>query len=151
MKKVYLAGAIRTDLGDEDFKWRRRFMKAYEGQLLCLVPSDCGVTEANKLRRFTGSAYMTYRTDLNLVEQADLVVANLLPMNSGYPSTGTIFELGYARAHSKLILVVADVRVRQHPFIAFGADGVFGDFGELEGYLDQYLEVTAGKGGGPQQ
>jgi len=142
--KLYLAGAIRTDRGDEDYKWRRAFAAQLGDRAICMVPSDAGVADGNKLRRFTGSAYMTYRTDLQLIQQSDIVVANLLPLNDGYPSIGTMFELGFARAHEKHILAVAGANFAAHPFVAFGCDGVFSDVSQLHEYLEQYLEVVAG-------
>src|SRR5208337_2997607 len=94
-------------------------------------PTDVSEVVVSALRKFKPAAYMTYRTDLDLIDHSHIVVANLLPMASGYQSIGTIFELGYARAKGKLIFAVADSKRKEHPFIAFGADGVYPSFEEL--------------------
>lgn len=141
MLKFYLAGAIR---GSQDYQWRKIVADKYQDRLTTFSPSDIGIADAEKLRKFGGSAYMTYRTDLNLIDQADGLIVNLLAMDEGYPSIGTLFEVGYARAKGKLILIHASARIQAHPFIAFGGDGVFLLWNDLFQYLDQYLEVQDG-------
>lgn len=140
MLKTYLAGPIR---GPQDYAWRKCFTDHYSGKLTCLSPSDIGVDPA-KLRKFGGSSYMTYRTDLALVDRAEIVVANLLPLDDGYLGTGTVFELGYARARNKHVIAVAGPKLKSHPFIAFGLDGVFDTWEALCKYLDEYLVVLSG-------
>lgn len=137
--KTYLAGAIR---GPEDYFWRQAIRTLYPG-LQCLIPSDIGV-DASKLRNRGGSAYMTFRTDLDLIDKADMVLVNLLALDDGYPCLGTLFELGYAHARGKHILIVCSEATRTHPFIAFGGAGVFTSFDEMGGYLKKYLKVTDG-------
>lgn len=141
MLKIYLAGAIRDKY---DYIWREAFTRHYKGQVTCLSPSDIGIADVNKLRTFSGSSYLTYRSDLALIDQVDALVVNLLPMEGGYASTGTVFEIGYARARNKLVLILAGPKLRQHPFIAFGGDGVFPTWQRLCEYLEQYLVVQGG-------
>jgi nucleoside 2-deoxyribosyltransferase len=138
---VYLAGAIR---GPEDYVWRKQFVEEYKDELLFRIPSDLATLDVSKLRKFGPAAYMTYRTDLDLIDRSDIVVANLLPMASGYPSMGTMFEIGYSRAKGKLIFIVADDIRKAHPFIAFGGDGVYPSFEELGVFFHQYLGVLRG-------
>ena len=140
--KVYLAGPIR---GQEDYVWRKAFTQRYAERMDFLIPSDIIARDFNKLRKFGSAAYMTYRTDLDLIERCDLVVMNLLAHEEGYPARGSLFELGYARAKNKLIITVAGVETTKHPFIAFGADGVYPSIEEMEVFLDKYLDVLNGR------
>jgi nucleoside 2-deoxyribosyltransferase len=143
---IYLAGPIRDK---NDYKWRQTFTEKYGPQFNYLIPSDVVTEDWAKLRQFRPAAYMTYRTDLDLISRCDMVVMNLLPhTQDNYPAIGTLFELGYCRAQGKLILIVADDKLRSHPFIAFGADGVYESFKELDGFLQKYLVVL--NGGCPQ-
>lgn len=140
MLKFYLAGAIR---GREDYRWRQIVTEKYMGYVKMLSPSDIGVN-ADKLRQFDGSAYMTYRTDLHLIDSSDGVIVNLSSMDEGYPSIGTLIEIGYAIKAGKHILIHCSEKLRQHPFIAFGGAGVFTIWNDLFRYLDGLLEVHSG-------
>jgi nucleoside 2-deoxyribosyltransferase len=139
--KVYLAGPIR---GAEDYVWRKDFVTKHAGQMDFLIPSDVITRDMEKLRQFRPAAYMTYRTDLDLIDRCDMVVMNLLAHEEGYPARGTLFELGYARAKNKLIIAVVGEKTGEHPFIAFGADGVYKSFEHMEKFLDNYLQVLNG-------
>jgi nucleoside 2-deoxyribosyltransferase len=142
---VYLAGPIRTA---EDYVWRKRFTEEYAGRFLFRIPSDivtAGMKVNDGLTVFGPKAYMTYRTDLDLIDRSDILVANLLPMADGYPAIGTLFELGYARAKGKLIFIVADDKRKEHPFLAFGADGVYPSFRALRVFLGKYLDILDGQ------
>ena len=139
---VYLAGPIR---GVEDYQWRKEFTERYGDLFHYLIPSDVVTTDWKKLREFRPAAYMTYRTDLDMIDRCDTVIMNLLAhTKDNYPAVGTLFELGYARAKGKLILMVAEDKLRSHPFIAFGADGVYGSFDEMDGFLRKYMQVLNG-------
>lgn len=140
--KAYLAGAIRNE---DDYRWREDFAKKYEKRLTCIVPSDIGVDDFTKLRRFTPSALMTYKTDLALIDLSDLVVMNLNSLGEGYPSIGTLVELGYAVGRDVPVLVVCNNKKKRHPFISFATVGAFDTFEELDGYLGKYLDVVEGK------
>lgn len=138
--KFYLAGAIR---GKEDYRWRHIVTEKYFGRAKMLSPSDIGVNP-DKLRNFGGSAYMTFKTDLHLIDSADGVIVNLTSMDEGYPSIGTLIEVGYALRAGKHILIHCSEKLRQHPFIAFGGAGVFTLWNGLFRYLDELLEVHEG-------
>jgi nucleoside 2-deoxyribosyltransferase len=139
---AYLAGPIR---GIEDYAWRKSFSEEYKDELVCLIPFDISLLATGKQPGFRPGGYMAYRTDLDLVDRSDILVANLLPMADGYPATGTLFEIGYARAKGKLIFIVADAKRKEHPFLAFGADGLYPSFEELgEKFLHQYLGILRG-------
>jgi nucleoside 2-deoxyribosyltransferase len=145
---VYLAGPIR---GVEDYVWRKQFVDRFNDSFNYLIPSDIvlkdGITNPtaiDKLRNFKPLGYMTYRTDLDMIQRSDMVVMNLLPMETGYPAMGTLFELGYARALNKFIVIIAPQKQREHPFIAFGGDGVYRDFETAYEFLERYTNVLEG-------
>lgn len=91
--KVYLAGpdVFRVDaLG-----W------AEEARGLCarydyevLVPLDGGATTASGI----------YANNIQMIEAADVVVANLNPFRGTEPDSGTCFEVGYALALGKQVV-----------------------------------------------
>jgi len=146
---LYLAGPIR---GVEDYKWRYDFTHRFGSSFNYLIPSDIVLADGikdpkniEKLRNFKPLGYMTYRTDLDMIQRADMVFMNLLPMEEGYPAMGTLFELGYARALNKFIVIVAPEKQRQHPFISFGGDGVYRDFDSAYSFLERYIGVLEGK------
>lgn len=139
--KVYLAGPIR---GGQDYQWRFDFVQRYKNRMDFLIPSDIITRDMAKLHQFKPAAYMTYRTDLDLIDRSDMLVMNLLPHEEGYPARGTLFELGYARAKNKLIIAITGPKTQEHPFIAFGADGVYPSFEQMEKFLDNYLMVLNG-------
>jgi|SRR5208283_2344435 len=138
----YLAGPIR---GVEDYVWRKAMTEEYANELVFRIPSDIVTMDLTKLRKFGPASYMTYRTDLDLIDRSDMVIANLLPMADGYPAIGSLIEIGYARAKNKLIFVVADGVRKEHPFLAFGADGLYRDFETLGTFLHKYLGVLNGQ------
>jgi nucleoside 2-deoxyribosyltransferase len=138
---IYLAGPIR---GVEDYVWRKAFVEEYKNELTFRIPSDVVTMDMSKLRKFGPSAYMTYRTDLDLIDRSDIIVANLLPMVEGYPAIGTLFEIGYARAKNKLIFILAFDKQKEHPFLAFGADGLYPSMEALGEFLHKYLNILQG-------
>ena len=138
---IYLCGPIR---GAHDYVWRKQFVEEYKDELTFRIPSDVVTMDVEKLRKFGPAAYMTYRTDLDLIDRSDMLVANLLPMAEGYPAIGSLFEIGYARAKGKLIFIVADNTRKCHPFLAFGADGLYPSFDELNVFFHKYLKVLEG-------
>lgn len=140
MLKIYLAGAIR---GPEDYRWRQIVTERYAGKATMLSPSDIGV-DVNELRNFGGSAYMTFRTDLHLIDTADCLIVNLSALDDGYPCIGTIMEVGYALKAGKHILTYCSEKSRTHPFIAFSGAGVFTLWNDLFRYLDGLLVVHSG-------
>ena len=94
--KVYLAGpdVFRPDAPD----WLQ------QARALCvrygfepLTPSDHDETTAPGI----------FRANLELIRQADSVVANLNPFRGAEPDSGTCFELGYALALGKQVCAYA--------------------------------------------
>jgi nucleoside 2-deoxyribosyltransferase len=139
---IYLAGPIR---GNEDYMWRKEFVEHFGVRINPLIPSDIITQDFNKLRQFRPAAYMTYKTDLALIDKSNIVFMNLLAHEEGYPARGTLVELGYAIAKQKLVIIVAGEQTSQHPFIAFGGDGVYKDIPSACTFLDDYLKVLDGQ------
>ncbi len=139
---IYLAGPIR---GEQDYVWRKEFVERFGVRINPLIPSDIITRDFNKLRQFRPAAYMTYRTDLALIDKSDIVFMNLLAHEEGYPARGSLVELGYAIAKQKLIIIIAGPKASEHPFIAFGGDGVYRDVDSACTFLDDYLKVLDGQ------
>jgi nucleoside 2-deoxyribosyltransferase len=90
--KIYLAGpdVFRPDV----IAW------AESARETCLrygyapmIPIDHGETEANRI----------FQANLDMIRQAQVVVANLNPFRGTEPDSGTCFEMGYALALDKKI------------------------------------------------
>lgn len=151
--KCYLAGAIRTI---DDYKWRYEVTETFGANLICFTPPDILSEKPNdhtlltgadwfKQQAFRPKNFMTQRTDLFLIDQSDLIIANLSALAEGYPCIGTLVEMGYARGKNKFILAVAPPDIKRHPFIAFTADGAFNSMPELMEYLGHIINTTSGQ------
>jgi nucleoside 2-deoxyribosyltransferase len=117
--KLYLAG---PDLFRPDaLEWveRVRALCRREGHE-ALIPLD-GVQ---------ASAGDIYRNNLRLIDEADVVLANLNPFRGSEPDSGTCVEIGYALALGKPVIGYAEtlvpLRDRLHA-IGPGADGCYRD------------------------
>ena len=100
MKKIYLAG---FDVFAPDAKQRGAKMKMQcAGQgFIGLYPFDNEADNAADI--FTGNC--------GLIDQADIVIANLNPFRGAEPDSGTCFEVGYAIAKGKTVYgYVSDAR-----------------------------------------
>ena len=100
MKKVYLAG---FDVFAPDARQRgmRMKMMCAEKGMIGLYPLD---NEAD-------SAADIFSGNCGLIDQADVVVANLNPFRGAEPDSGTCFEVGYAFAKGKTVYgYVSDAR-----------------------------------------
>ena len=100
MKKIYLAG---FDVFAPDAKQRGAKMKMMcaERGLIGLYPFDNEAVGAPDI--FAGNC--------GLIDQADIVIANLNPFRGDEPDSGTCFEVGYAFAKGKTVYgYVSDAR-----------------------------------------
>ena len=158
MLKVYLAGAIRAGRF-EDIAWRSRVIIALGGEPVEVLSPLAGKSydEETKQWRVHGtiapSAKYIVKHDLWMVNRADVVVVNLTALAEGYPSIGTLVELGAAAALGKLIYVVVDAEYtghqnqamyRLHPFIEQVASEVFTSVEALIAYLRPQVSVLLG-------
>ncbi|GAB2044941.1 nucleoside 2-deoxyribosyltransferase [Agathobaculum sp. TL06] len=92
MKKIYLAG---FDVFAPDARQRGAKMKMMcaEKGFAGLYPFDNEADNAQDI--FAGNC--------GLIDQADIVIANLNPFRGAEPDSGTCFEVGYAHAKGKQI------------------------------------------------
>mgnify|MGYP005795340191 FL=1 len=100
MKKIYLAG---FDVFAPDAKQRGTKMKMMcaERGFIGLYPFDNEADHAPEI--FAGNC--------SLIDQADIVIANLSPFRGDEPDSGTCFEVGYAFAKGKTVYgYVSDAR-----------------------------------------
>jgi nucleoside 2-deoxyribosyltransferase len=153
---VYLAGAIRDD-HDEDIVWREEAIDRLGLKATILNPLG-GKTRDSK----TGAWFMSsipavsksiVKQDFWCVDRADIVIANLLSMSEGYPSIGTMMELGRASGTNALIYVIVDPDYkghknpgifRAHPFIEQIAGATFENVEDCMRFTEQHLDVLNG-------
>lgn len=126
--KVYLAGAIR-DGNAYDISWRELAAEAFSEAGAVVLNPLVGQHEVGPGKWMFNGIPATPRTmvprDLYLLRQADLVFANLLPLDSGYRSFGTIMELGVALERGQLVVLAGDPLHTGHPFLAAAAYAAF--------------------------
>lgn len=161
---IYLAGAIR-DGNESDIQWREKLVAVLGEQN---PPFGAPVTVLNPLagdsfnvetRKWSGcgrasTAKAIYKRDLWYVRQADLIVANLTSLAEGYPSVGTLMELGVAVGMGrKMIALIVPKGYKGHenagmyalhPFLAESAMEVFETPEELTDWLVQFINVATG-------
>lgn len=107
MMKIYIAGfdVFKPDsikIGKEYKKICTHY--GYEG----LYPLDNEIDESwdkEKAREFI------YTTNIKLIKQADIIIANANPFRGDELDSGTAFEIGYAKALNKrVVLYMNDTR-----------------------------------------
>jgi len=125
LKKVYLCGNISTD--PETYAWREKatlLLKGYRmlnparnkfnQQLLKDHNSDPNKFTHEALKRSQGILIIK---DFNLVQQADIILANLTLITPEKPLIGSVYELAWAWLLKKpVIAIIADNLYCQHPF-----------------------------------
>ena len=97
MKKIYLAG---FDVFYPDAEQRGEHMKKIcrEHGFIGLFPLDNKVNGAEEI----------YRANISLIEQCDIVAANMNSFRGKEPDSGTAFEIGYATALGKKVYCYMD-------------------------------------------
>ena len=117
--KLYLAGPdlFRPDV--QEWAERVSALCRREGHQ-ALIPLDGTRIDAGDI----------YRNNLRLIDEADVVLANLNPFRGSEPDSGTCVEIGYALAHGKPVIGYAEtlvpLRDRLHA-AGPGADGRYRD------------------------
>ncbi len=124
MKTIYLAG---PDVFEPDPFEAGKHLKSlckkygFEG----LFPLD-NLIEERSTPQHTAEAIR--KANLNLIKQADLIMANLNPFRGFEPDSGTVYEIGFAEAIGKPVFAYAAdrrhmiERLREHQ--ALGADAL---------------------------
>lgn len=97
MKKVYIAG-FDVFYPDAAARGAKMKMICAENGMIGLYPLD---NEAD-------SAEEIFRGNCALIDQADIVIANMNPFRGAEPDSGTAFEVGYACAKGKKIVLYLD-------------------------------------------
>ncbi len=125
MNKIYFAG---PDVFEPDAKEIGEQLKqlAAEFGFVGLFPLDNEIPLQNDLRK---TARAICSANLELIHAADIVVANLNPFRGFEPDSGTVFEVGYARALGKDVFCYATDRrnmiKRLRDYQQLPADAVF--------------------------
>jgi nucleoside 2-deoxyribosyltransferase len=135
-KSVYLSGPITgMDYGNARFGWRKTFADMLDYGIGILSPMRHEGHLAEMRQPMTVEALQKYETenkhlfshpvmivakDRLDIEQSTVVIVNLLGAEK--PSQGTIWEMGYAAALGKQIIVVQEPgdKVHTSPFIVTG-------------------------------
>lgn len=152
---IYLAGAIRDD-HKEDVQWRERAIAMFKTYATILNP--LGGKSKDKDGNWTMSgirstAKTIVKQDFWCVDRADILVANLIPLASGYPSIGTLTEYGRATGTGALIFVSVEAKYtghenasmyKLHPFIEENATVVFTDVDEMLRFVSIHLRMLSG-------
>lgn len=107
MKKIYIAGFdVFKPTAKQIGKDYKRICEecGYEG----LYPLD---NEAQSLWSKEVAREFLYNENLKLIQKADIVIANANPFRGDELDSGTAFEIGYAKAlNKKVILYMDDIR-----------------------------------------
>lgn len=161
MTKVYLAGPIRDSAVAEDVAWRETLIKritnkyAFDVHLLNPLGNKTfnPTTHIWKVGGLVTQSKGIVQQDLWCVRQADIIIANLSAMKTGYPAIGTIMEMGAAAGiGGKLIYTVLDSNpgnenqgvFKLHPFLEQVSTEVFPTLEDLWAFLDQHLGMLTG-------
>lgn len=97
MKKIYLAG---FDVFYPDAEQRGERMKK--------ICKEYGFTGLFPLDKRVNGADEIYRANIRLIEQCDIVAANMNSFRGKEPDSGTAFEIGYATALGKKVYCYMD-------------------------------------------
>jgi hypothetical protein len=151
---VYLAGAIRPD-HPEDAEWRLHWMSQLVGLAVVYNPMlgkevHLGPDYQRNVIAGTWSLFgvpsdpaLIVHHDFYMLDNADIIVFNLLAMGEGYPCLGSLMEFGRSTTRPQIRYAVLPPghAVNTHPFIAHLAAHRFED---LEGALKFTRNVCAG-------
>ncbi len=127
MKKViYLAGNISSD--PETYKWREKATEMLSSDYLIFNPAankfnkkllkDAeGDVEEFVKKAIERSQGILITKDFNLVQHADLLLANMSIVTPDKPMVGTLFELAWAWYLRKpVVAIISDNLYCKHPF-----------------------------------
>lgn len=159
---LYLAGAIR-DNEEQDIVWREHTAMAlmpFIQQGLLRIISPLGGKQFNaKTGKWTISGEETSAAhivaqDFWAIDRADLAVFNLLSLAQGYPSIGTLMELGRATGRSTLRYIIAPPAFQGHankgtfaglhPFVERNASMCFESVERWLNFMMRHMPVLAG-------
>lgn len=151
MITIYLAGKMSGISLEEAQGWRNEVMSRFrmsnglvfffdptEGLGQYIKQNDKLTVLGPNLPQHLYSAMECFQRDLYMVDEADIVIANL--KGDHWQSLGTIFEIGYAYSRGKRVIVIADPEdyAAKHPFITSHATIVNNTLKVIE-LLEMYL------------
>lgn len=156
MITIYLAGKMSGITLNEAQQWRddiiRKFRSA-ENYVFFFDPTDgleLYIKDGDEKLTVLGphlpqhlyGPMECFHRDLYMVDESDIVLANL--NGDHWQSLGTIFEIGYAYAKGKRVIVIAgpDDYAAKHPFITSHAT-IVKDIHEAEELIEKYLPQLA--------
>jgi|SRR5690625_3703413 len=94
MKKVYLAGPeVFADNAQELAEKHKALCRAH------------GFEPLHPVDQIEETAQNIYQNNIELIQQADAVIANGNPFRGAEPDAGTVFEIGYAVALGKWVVI----------------------------------------------
>lgn len=152
---VYLAGAIR-DTHPEDIAWREDVIRQCAGLATFLNPlAGKKLSEGQwTVSGVPSTPKLIVAQDFWCVDRADIVVANLLSLSEGYPSIGTLMELGRATTHALIYSIISSSYVghgnkemfkgNPHPFIQEKSSHIFPDVPSCITFLAAHLPRLSG-------
>ena len=132
MKKIYIAGpdVFEKDAQQIGKKYKELCLKyGFEG----LYPLDNEIEFTTKKQ----TANKIYEANIDLIKEADIVIANLNAFRGKEPDSGTVWECGYATALGKEIYAYMD-----------DSSAYINRFGTKEKLLDKEIDMmvdTQGK------
>jgi nucleoside 2-deoxyribosyltransferase len=159
---IYLAGAIRDGV-EEDIRWRERAITRLTDHAVLLNPlggktmhqdAPCERPHWTQFGR-PATAQRIVHQDFWCVEHADIILANVTSLAEGYPSIGTMMELGYAAGRGRNVLTyllstapmrgMANGMFRIHPFLEQIAADWFTGLEEALDTVGGMCDVLSGK------
>lgn len=154
---IYCAGAIR-DGHPEDIAWREEMIDSLHTLATILNPlggkTHHPVTKEWRMSGIPSTTRAIVAHDLWMVDRADIVVANLKSLSEGYPSIGTLMELGRATKTGALIYLISEPgyaghqnpgMFKLHPFLDALPAATFPSVDECVAFLESHLLVLSGQ------
>jgi hypothetical protein len=154
---IYLVGAIRDGRKD-DIIWRETVINQLKDRATILNPMG-GKTYNPTTKAWTMGGGVTpgasiiVKHDFWCVDHANVIVANMTSLAEGYPSIGSLMELGRATARGALIYTILDPNYtghqnqalyRLHPFLSETSAASFASVAECVEFLRAQLNVLSG-------
>ncbi|HFU76587.1 MAG TPA: nucleoside 2-deoxyribosyltransferase [Arcobacter sp.] len=141
-KKIYIAGFdVFLTNAQEDLDIKKRLCEDYsfEG----LIPFDANVdfTQSNdKIRKDI------YEENIKMIQESDIIIANMNNFRHNEVDSGTVFEIGYAVALNKEVFIYSKdnrtviEKTKEYDSNVYEKEGIFYDQNDLiiEGFGAQF-------------
>ncbi len=134
-KKVYLAGPdVFFDQPLQIAEGKKELCKQYG--FLGVFPLDVEIDPDDQLSPFEKACAISFSNE-SLMDECDLVIANLTPFRGVSMDSGTAYEIGYMRAQKKPVLgytnIIHDYEKRVEQFYSCSSDNPMD--GDLRGTM----------------